>query len=92
MLPLVSPDYEHSNTNLTAATWSLLFAFLLVFLSTTAGMRAVVNFFQSPQRHVGVDLRGAEVFVTEIGLQAADVGSPVQHVRGRTVTNQMTAR
>ena len=45
----------------------------------------VVSLFQAIRYHMGVDLRGGEMFVPQQLLDAAQVGSRIQHVGGIAV-------
>ena len=45
----------------------------------------MVSFFQAIHHHMGVDLRGGEMFVPEQLLDAPQIGSRIQHVGGIAV-------
>ena len=54
-------------------------------MRSLARMSFVVSLFQPIRYHMGVDLRGGEMFVPQQLLDAAQVGSRIQHVGGIAV-------
>ena len=55
-------------------------------------MRLLVAFTQAGGGHVGINLGGGQTAMSEQFLHGADIGTAVEHVGGKTVSEGMRAR
>lgn len=55
-------------------------------------MMSLVDLFKAIERHVGIDLSGGYIGVSQNGLNRSEIGAVADHVRGTTVAEHVRTR